>query len=130
MTTFFVDCWDDKTDLPSPDARHIARLLVHTCEGPLAANVNITQTIEIATVGANAARRVFENDDDNGAMHWDDNDNLSIEVGGVSTIALSLHEADGVRVTYHVPKRSMSLKISDDEERQTEELHQAGKSKD
>jgi hypothetical protein len=60
-------------------------------------------------------------------MQWADDGQLRIEIHFAETIALSLHDADGVQITYHVPKLLMSPRFSEGLERQTEEAHAAGR---
>ena len=127
VTALLVDCYEDTADLPSPDLRHIAHRVVRICKGPLAFNVNIIQFIELSTVGTGFNLRVFESYEDDGSIRWNAGNELAIEVGAVSTIRRSLHEADGVRITYHVPRKLLDLKAAEDSERQTEELHQTGR---
>jgi hypothetical protein len=130
VTALFVKCWDDKANISSPDSRHIAHRTVHICEGPLIVNVNITQAIEISAAGAEVGMRVFENDENDGSMHWVDSNELAVEIGSVSTIIRSLHEADGIHITYHVARKLLDMKAAEESERQTEELHRTGRSTD
>ena len=125
--TFFIHCSDDTTDSTSPDLRHTARLTTHTCAGPLLVNWDTHQFIEIATAGADKSVTVFRSEDDGAVMHWDDSEQLKIELNTPSTIIVSLHETDGVHIAYHVPRRLMTLEGLEYSERQAEELYKAGK---
>ena len=58
-------------------------------------------------------------------MHWVDGNHLDIEIGDKSTVTLSFHDVNGVRIAYHVPRRLM--RVTEGLERQTEALHRAGK---
>jgi hypothetical protein len=122
-------CSDDKTEALSPNSQHIARSVVHTCQGALAPIVSITQFIDIAPVGTGQGIKVFESASGSTDMHWVDGNQLSIEIGSKSTITLSLHDALGVRITYRVPKRLMTPTMKE-LERQTEALYQAGQLKE
>jgi hypothetical protein len=121
-------CSDDKTQALSPNSQYIARSVIHTCQGPLAPNLTITQFIDIAPFGTGQGMKVFESESGSTQMHWVDGDQLSIDIGSKSTITLSLHDALGVRITYRVPKKL--LNPTKDLERRTEALHQAGKLKE
>ena len=122
-------CSDDKTEALSPNSQHIARSVVHICQGLLAPSVTFTQFIDIAPVGTGQRIKVFESASGSTAMHWVDGQQLSIEIGSKSTITLSLHDALGVRIIYRVPKRMM-IPTMKELERQTEALYQAGKLKE
>ena len=134
VSTFFFPCWDSTIDLPSPDSKHIAHWAAHYCSGPLAVAVDVVQSIEIVDTssGTNAALKVFESYDDHTTMRWDDDTHLSIGIEALSSIALSSHEAQGVRVTYRVPRRLVTgaPQWADDSERRTEEAHRSGKMTD
>jgi hypothetical protein len=127
MALFIPSCWDEKTQSMSPDSQRIARGVAHYCAGPLAPNLNVTQFLEIGTVGTDRKVRIFEGSSGApAAIHWVDNSQLSLEIGTKLTITLGLHDADGVRITYHVPEKLMSPLEAENSERQAEYRHQAG----
>lgn len=128
VATFLIACSNDETTLPSPDGLHIAHRLVRYCEGPMAFNVNIAQTIELKSTAGRPVAKVFESDEDSGSMRWGDDAHLVIAVDAISSITSSEHQADGVQIIYHVPKRMLAFKSEKDAERQTEMLHQTGRS--
>ena len=124
-------CWDEKTDALSPDSQHIAHNVVHTCEGPFARDLSFTQFIDMATVGTGQRIKVFESESASTEMHWIDGNQLSIDIGSKSTVTLSLHDANGVRITYHVPKKLMNRRTErmsgfDDGKRVSSVGHQRG----
>ena len=121
-------CSDDNREALSPNSQHIARSVVHTCQGPLAPNLAITQFTYIATVGKGQGIKVFESESGSTEMHWVDGNQLSIYIGSKSTITLSLHDALGVHITYRVPKKLMTP--TKELHRRAEALHQAGQLKE
>jgi uncharacterized protein YfaT (DUF1175 family) len=46
-------------------------------------------------------------------MQWTDDGQLHVETRTPHTITLSLHEANGIQITYHVPKLSMTPRFSE-----------------
>jgi hypothetical protein len=133
LVTLFVvqafrgSCWDERTDSPSPDSKHIARSVVHFCQhfGP---DVMVSQFIEIAKIDGSSSAEVFKNDMGGSALaHWSDGQHLAVDIAGKSRVALSLHDFDGVHITYYVPRGLMSSSFSDT---QIETLHQAGRLND
>ncbi len=127
IATFWVQCQNNTADIPSPDLRHIARRVTRICEGPLAVNLSITQSVDIAKAGDDRGVRVFESDEDDGEIRWSDDGQLVIVLSGFATILRSLHDVDGVHIAYHVKKKALDYNVAEDSERRTEELHRAGK---
>lgn len=105
----FVQCWDEKTDLPSPDGKHVAHRRVHICEGPLVVNGTVRQIVDIARADADGMARVYDSHEDSSKLRWEDNDHLRVDLDTVATIGLSLHQGNGVHVAYHVPRRLVSM---------------------
>lgn len=126
----FVQCWDEKTDLPSPDGRHIAHRRVHICEGPLVVNDTIRQALDIGRPGADGPARVYESNEYDIKMQWEDNDHLRIDIGSPETPRLSLHQGNGVHIAYHVPQRLMGLQSEDAQAQLHDEMHRTGKMSD
>jgi hypothetical protein len=120
---FIGTCSDERTDTASPDSRHIARSVVQTCQhfGP---DVMVTQYIELLKAGEERNTKVFQSDMGGSASpHWLDDQNLDIEIGSKSTVTLSAHDFDSVRITYFVPQSLMTTSFSDT---QIDERHLAG----
>jgi hypothetical protein len=120
-------CWDERTDSTSPDSEYIARSVIHYCRhfGP---DVMATQYIELAKAGGSDSAKVFVIDMGGSAVAgWSDSQHLAVEIGSKSSVALSLHDFDGVHITYFVPQSLMSSSFSD---KQIEDSHQAGKLND
>lgn len=127
LSTIFIRCSDDKTDLPSPDGQHIAHRWVHSCEGPTMFDESFHQVVDISRVGADGKATVYESHSYGGNMRWEDSDHLRIDLDSTEAIGLSLHQADGVHIAYHVPARLMSLHREDAQGRQEDEMHRTGK---
>jgi hypothetical protein len=127
VQAFRGSCWNERKDSTSLDSKHIARSIVHFCQhfGP---DIMVSQFIELAKVDGSDSVKVFKNDMGGSALaHWSDSQHLAVEIGAKSAIALSLHDFDGVYITYYVPRGLMSTSFSDT---QIETLHQAGKLND
>lgn len=130
LSAIFIRCWEEKTDLPSPDGKHIAHRRVHICQGPLVVNETVNQVIDIGRTDIAGLARVYESRENDSNMRWEDNDHLRIDITSNSTIELSLHQGNGVHVAYHVPRRLISLQSQDALEQQEEEMHRTGKTSD
>jgi hypothetical protein len=88
----------------------------------------VTQFIELAKADGTGSAKIFENDMGGSALaHWSDSRNLAVEIGQKSSVVLSLHDFDGVHITYFVPQALMRASFSDT---QIEKLHQAGRVSD
>jgi hypothetical protein len=127
VLAFRGSCWDERTDSTSPDSKHIAHRAVHFCQhfGP---DVMVTQFIELAKIDGSDSSKVFKNDMGGSALvHWSDSQHLAVEISGKSAVALSLHDFDGVHITYYVSGGLMSPSFSG---AQIEILHQGGKLND
>jgi hypothetical protein len=96
VATFLITCSNDETTLTSPDKRHLAHRLVRYREGPMAFNVNITQTIELRSADGRTKAKIFESDEDGGSMRWDDDAQLAIAVDAISSITSSEHQAEAM----------------------------------
>jgi hypothetical protein len=80
-----------------------------------------------------AAERDSKDSYRTGHLRWlccRNSDQLNVEIDTAMTIALSLHDADGVRIRYHVPKRLMMPLMSESFERRTEQFRANGMLKD
>lgn len=130
LSAIFARCWDDKTDLSSPDGKHIAHRSVHSCEGPTMFDESFHQVVDISQAGTNENARVYETNYYGGKMRWEDSDHLRIDIDSTEAIGLSLHKANDVRIAYHVPARLMSFYWQDVQDRQQEEMHRTGKMSD
>ncbi len=110
LSAILIQCWDENTDLPSPDAKHVAHRQVHICQGPTIFIEHATQAVAIAKADdPSGMARVYESNEADSKMRWADNDHLRIDIGATPIISLSLHQGAGVHVEYHVPPRFMNM---------------------
>jgi hypothetical protein len=126
-----TSCWDEKADSPSPDSRYVAHREAHFCQGPWGPNLSAAAFIEIVPAGSyRRGIKIFESEGSGAEMHWVDSNELSLQVGSKLPISLSLHEANGIRITYHVPEKLMAPTGTAWLERQAEQLRRIGKLND